>query len=72
MRHSFGLKLQHVARGAGTLIGVLRCGVSVSLLFAIVTRPINREALSSPKEKGTGVTLRSPVPRKFSCRQTTK
>ena len=54
-----------------SVIGVLMCGISVSLLFAIVTRLINREERSSP-EQGASVTHRSLVPRNFSCRQTTK
>ena len=33
-----------------SVIGVLMCGISVSLLFAIVTRLINREERSSPNE----------------------
>ena len=33
-----------------SIIGVLMCGISESLLFAIVTRLINREERSSPKE----------------------
>jgi len=53
-----------------SVIGVLMCGISVSLLFAIVTRLINREERSSPKQ-GANVTHRSLVPRSFSCRQTT-
>jgi voltage-gated potassium channel len=54
-----------------SVIGVLMCGISVSLLFAIVMRLINREERSSPKQ-GASVTYRSFVPRNFSCRQTTK
>jgi voltage-gated potassium channel len=53
-----------------SVIGVLMCGISVSLLFAIFTRLINREERSSPKQ-GAGITHRSLVPRNFSCRQTT-
>ena len=34
-----------------SVIGVLMCGISASLLFAIVTRLINREEQSSPKEQ---------------------
>jgi voltage-gated potassium channel len=52
-------------------IGVLMCGISVSLLFAIVTRLINHEERSSPEEKGVDVIHRSLVPGSFSCRQTT-
>jgi voltage-gated potassium channel len=55
-----------------SVIGVLMCGISVSLLFAIVTRLINREEQSSPKEQGVGVTDRSFVQRNFSCRKTAK
>jgi voltage-gated potassium channel len=54
-----------------SVIGVLMCGVSVSLLFAIVTRLINRKARFSPKQRAA-VTHRSLVPRNFSCRQTTE
>ena len=55
-----------------SVIGVLMCGISVSLLFAIVTRLINREEQSSPKEQGAGVTHRSFVQGNFSCRKTAK
>ena len=55
-----------------SVIGVLMCGISVSLLFAIVTRLINREERSSPKEQGADVSRRSLVRRNFSCRITTK
>jgi hypothetical protein len=55
-----------------SVIGVLMCGVSVSLLFAILTRLINREERSSPKEQGADITLRSFVQRDFSCNITTK
>jgi len=55
-----------------SVIGVLTCGISVSLLFAIVTRLISREERSSLPERGTGVTHRSLVQRNFSCRRTTK
>jgi voltage-gated potassium channel len=44
-----------------SVIGVLMCGISVSLLFAIVTRLMNREERSSPKEQGASVTHRSFV-----------
>jgi voltage-gated potassium channel len=54
-----------------SVIGVLMCGISVSLLFAIVMRLINREERSSLKQ-GASVTHRSFVPRNFSCMQTTK
>lgn len=33
-----------------SIIGVLMCGISVSLLFAIITRLINRDAHTSRKE----------------------
>jgi voltage-gated potassium channel len=55
-----------------SVIGVLMCGISVSLLFAIGTRLINREEQSSPKQQGAGVTHRSFFLRNFSCRTTTK
>ena len=35
-----------------SVIAVLMCGISASLLFAIVTRLINREERPSPKEEG--------------------
>jgi voltage-gated potassium channel len=54
-----------------SVIGALMCGISVSLLFAIVTRLINREDRSSPKEHEASVTDRSSVPRSFTCRQPT-
>ena len=41
-----------------SVIGVLMCGISASLLFAIVTRLINREERSSPKEHEASVTDR--------------
>jgi voltage-gated potassium channel len=55
-----------------SVIGVLMCGISASLLFAIVTRLITREEPSSPGEQGTGVTHHSFVQRNLSCRKTTK
>jgi hypothetical protein len=55
-----------------SVIGVLMYGTSMSLLFAIVTRPINHEERSSPKEQGADVTHCSFVRRNFSCRTTTK
>lgn len=55
-----------------SVIGVLMCGISASLLFAIVTRLINREEQSSRKEQQAGVTRRSFVQTDFSCRKTTK
>jgi voltage-gated potassium channel len=33
-----------------SVIGVLMCGISASLLFAVVTRLINREERTSPKQ----------------------
>jgi voltage-gated potassium channel len=54
------------------VIGVLMCGISVSLLFAIVTRLINREEQSSPKEQEASASDRGLVPRNFSCMQITK
>jgi voltage-gated potassium channel len=53
-----------------SVIGVLMCGISVSLLFAIITRLINREVRSSPKQ-GASINHRTLVPRNFSCRQIT-
>ena len=53
------------------VIGVLMCGISVSVLFAIVTRLINREDRSSLKEHEANVTDGSLVPRSLTCRQTT-
>lgn len=53
-----------------SVIGVLMCGISASLLFAIVTRLINREERSSLKQ-GATVAHSSLVPRNVSCRQTT-
>ena len=35
-----------------SVIGALMCGISVSLLFAIVTRLINHKERSLPKEQG--------------------
>src|SRR5579863_9190835 len=55
-----------------SVIGVLMCGISVSLLFAIVTRLINREERPSPKEQGADVTHRSFVQRNISCRTAAK
>jgi ion channel len=54
-----------------SVLGVLMCGISVSLLFAIVTRLINREERSSPRQRAS-VSHRSLVQRTFSCRQITK
>src|ERR1700723_1810245 len=48
-----------------SVIGVLMCGISVSLLFAIVTRLINRDELFSPKEQEASVSDLSLVPRNF-------
>ena len=53
-----------------SVIGVLMCGISASLLFAIVTRLINREERSSHKQ-GATVAHRNLVPRNVSCRQIT-
>jgi len=55
-----------------SVIGVLMCGISVSLLFAIVTRLINREERFSPTEQGAGVTRRSFLQRNLSCRKIAK
>ena len=46
-----------------SVIGMLMCGISVSLLFAIVMWLMNREERSSTKEQGAGVTHRSFVQR---------
>ena len=50
-----------------SVIGTLMCGISVSLLFAIVTRLINREERSSSQEEGARVTHRSFEQRNISC-----
>jgi voltage-gated potassium channel len=55
-----------------SIIGVLMCGISVSLLFAIVTRLISREERSSLKEQEAGVTHRSFVQRNFSSSRSLK
>ena len=55
-----------------SVIGVLMCGISASLLFAIVTRLINREERSSLMEQVAGVTHRAFAQRNFSCRKTAK
>ena len=55
-----------------SVIGVLMCGISASLLFAIVTRLINREERSSVTEQVAGVPHRGFVQRNLSCRKTTK
>ena len=49
------------------VIGMLMCGISVSLLFAIVTRLINREERSSTQEEGAGVIHRSFEQRNIPC-----
>jgi voltage-gated potassium channel len=49
----------HALAPLESVIGMLMCGISVSLLFAIVTRLINRDERSSPQEEGAGVTHRS-------------
>src|SRR6201997_2300853 len=54
-----------------SVIGTLMCGISVSLLFAIVTRLINREERSSPDDQGARDARRSFVKRSISCRKTT-
>ena len=54
-----------------SVIGALMCGISVSLLFAIVTRLINREERSSPDDQGARDARRSFVKRSISCRKTT-
>jgi voltage-gated potassium channel len=55
-----------------SVIGVLMCGISVSLLFAIVTRLINPAEQSSPTEQGADVARHGLIQRNFSCRMTTK
>jgi voltage-gated potassium channel len=52
-----------------SVMGVLMCGLSVSLLFAIVTRLINREERSSPKEQSAGIIHRNFVQSNISCRK---
>jgi hypothetical protein len=53
-----------------SVLGVLMCGLSVSLLFAIITRLFNREERFSPKEQRAAATCRSFVQGNFSCRKT--
>jgi voltage-gated potassium channel len=53
-----------------SVIGALMCGISVSLLFAIVTRLINHEERSLPKEQAAVISHRSFVQRNTSCRTT--
>jgi voltage-gated potassium channel len=53
-----------------SVIGMLMSGLSVSLLFAIVTRLINREERSLPREQGAVITHCSFVQRNISCRTT--
>ena len=53
-----------------SVIGVLMCGSSVSLLFAIVTRLIHHEERSLPKEQSAVITHRSFAQRNTSCRTT--
>ena len=55
-----------------SVMDVLMCGISVSLLFAIVTRLINREEGSSPNKQGAGVTHRSFAQRNISCKKAEK
>jgi voltage-gated potassium channel len=55
-----------------SVIGVLMCGISASLLFAIVTRLINREERPSLKERVADVPCRGLVERNYLCRKTTK
>ena len=55
-----------------SVIGVLMCGISVSLLFAIVTRLINcEEQFSLRKNELYSITDRSFVQRSFSCTKAT-
>jgi hypothetical protein len=48
------------------------CGVSVSLLFAIVTRLIGGKERFSPEEQRTSVMWRNFFQRNLSCRKTQK
>ena len=53
-----------------SVIGVLMCGLSVSLLFAIITRLINREERFSLKPVASAIN-RALVPERLSCKETT-
>lgn len=53
-----------------SVMGVLMCGISASLLFAIVTWLINREEGSSINKQSAGISRRSFVQRNISCRNT--
>ena len=55
-----------------SVIGMLMCGISVSLLFTIVTRLINREERSSLKELVTAVPRRPLAQRNYLYRKATK
>ena len=55
-----------------SVIGMLMCGISVSLLFTIVTRLINREERSSLKELVTAVPRRGLAQRNYLYRKATK
>ena len=52
-----------------SVIGSLMCGLSVSLLFAIVTRLVNRKERSAPKRQDPRVTHRSFVERNIVSRK---
>lgn len=53
-----------------SIMGVLMCGISASLLFAIVARLINHEERSSPNKQSAGISRPSIVQRNISCRET--
>jgi voltage-gated potassium channel len=55
-----------------SVIGVLMCGISASLLFAIVTRLINREEQSSPREQELTLPAAASFRGVSQCRTTTK
>ena len=55
-----------------SVIGVLMCGISASLLFAIVTRLINREEQSSPGEQELTLPAAASFRGISQCRTTTK
>ena len=55
-----------------SVIGVLMCGISVSVLFAIVTRLINREEQSSLREQELTLPAAASFRGISQCRTTTK
>ena len=55
-----------------SVIGVLMCGLSASLLFAIVTRLITRGEQPSPGEQGSAAIQNNIDQRNLACRRTTK